>query len=116
MVGVRATLLVERLEVRGEVVDPLCVEEFADDVRRLEIADRFDELGDRTVVIPLLIEVLGVFSENCSDGSLIVLLVLSQSHGNSIEALAEKALEFGLSVLEFCCCWLNWKEMWGERC
>lgn len=40
VVCVGQRLSVQRLQIRCEVVDPLCVQEFPDDVRRLQFPDR----------------------------------------------------------------------------
>ena len=87
------------LQIVGHVDDPLRVQELADDVRGLQIADGLFVLDDGLIKIALAIQVVGVMADDVDHALLVILTRLRQIDRDLIRVLLEKDVQLGLGVL-----------------
>lgn len=85
MIRCRFATLMKLLEILDKVMYPLRVQELSDNLRWFCSIDRLDILGHSLVVVPFLIKVVAIFSE---DDTLLMCVhagFLSQLNGKGIE-------------------------------
>ena len=79
---------VQRLQVRGEVIDPLRVQEAADDVGRLHVPDGGRVLRDGALEVVLLVQVVAVLAVDVEDEVVVVGGGVREVDGERVVGLA----------------------------
>eukprot|EP00053_Salpingoeca_punica_P016664 m.158285 g.158285 ORF g.158285 m.158285 type:complete len:577 (-) comp17016_c0_seq1:20-1750(-) len=93
--------LVQGLQVVGEVVDALRVEELADHIGGLQLPNGLDVLLNGCVVVGLAVQVFGIRGVNVDEkvaALLAAVLAFGQVDGNVVQLLLEEAVQLALEV------------------
>lgn len=99
VVGRCAALLVDILEVIGQVLRVPRVQEPPDDVGRLQVPDGLDVLLNSTGVVRLAVQVVAVLLENAGQPLSIVLVVLGDLHCRVVHVLLVQRAQLALQIL-----------------